>query len=177
MLRDAGATSVIVGHSERRHYHHETDEMVAAKARMAWRSGLSVIVCIGETQAQRSGGKALSVCGDQLLGSLPADVKPLGGLAIAYEPLWSIGSGHMPTSDEIAAVHLHIRSCLDARLGAVGQTTRILYGGSVRADNAGTVLAATEVGGVLIGGASLRATDFDAVLQVVRKRDERHVAA
>lgn len=104
-------------------------------------------------------------------------MKPLGGTAIAYEPLWSIGSGHMPTTDEIAEVHLHIRSCLTTRFGAAGQIIRILYGGSVRADNAGTVLTAAEVGGVLIGGASLRAADFDAVLQVVRQRDRRDVAA
>ena len=173
MLRDAGATTVIVGHSERRHIHHESDAMVAAKARMAWRSGLSVIVCIGETQTQRSAGQALSVCGDQLLGSIPGGVEPLGGIAVGYEPLWAIGSGHMPTSDEIAEVHRHIRGYLTAQLGAAGRTIRILYGGSVRADNAERVLAAAEVDGLLIGGASLHAEDFEAVLQVVRERHPR----
>ncbi len=170
MLRDAGAATVILGHSERRHIHHESDATVAAKVRMAWASGLSVIVCIGETQVQRSAGQALSVCGDQLRGSIPDGAGPPGGLAVGYEPLWAIGSGHMPTSDEIAEMHRHIRECLIAQLGAAGRTIRILYGGSARADNADRVLGAAEVGGLLIGGASLHATDFDAVLQVVRQR-------
>ena len=168
MLRDAGATTVIVGHSERRHIHHETDAMVAGKVRMAWGSGLSIIVCIGETQAQRSAGQALSVCGDQLMGSIPGGTEPLSGLAVGYEPLWAIGSGHMPVSDEIAEMHRHIRGCLIAQLGATGRTIRILYGGSVDADNAERVLGVAEVGGLLIGGASLHAADFDAVLQIVR---------
>ena len=168
MLMDAGATAVIVGHSERRRYHHETDAMVAAKAAAAQRSGLSTIICIGETTEERQGGKALSVCGGQIEGSLPQNLARPTATCIAYEPLWAIGSGHMPTSDEIAEVHLHIRSCLVARLGPEGKTVRILYGGSVKAENVGSILEVPEVGGVLIGGASLMATDFDAVLGVVR---------
>jgi triosephosphate isomerase len=177
MLRDAGATAVILGHSERRSQHHETDDVVAAKVRMAWRSGLSVIVCIGETKTQRNVGSALSVCAEQLAGSLPADADTLGEASIAYEPLWAIGTGQLPTRHEIEEVHLHIRSRLTALLGARGQRIRILYGGSIRADNAATVLAAAEVGGLLIGGASLHAADFDAVLQVVRQRNPQFAAA
>lgn len=167
MLRDAGATAVIVGHSERRRYHHETDAMVAAKAKAAWQSGLSTIICVGETQEQRRAGDALTVCGGQIAGSLPEGAARSCPTAIAYEPLWAIGSGHMPTSDEIMEVHLHIRSCLAARLGTGGSTVRILYGGSVTSDNALDILTLPEVDGVLIGGASLKAADFDAVLRVV----------
>ncbi len=167
MLKDAGATAVILGHSERRRFHHETNEEVAAKVQAAWAAGLSTIVCIGETQAQRSAGEALAVCGAQLAASLPnlqAGCETSG----AYEPLWAIGSGHMPTADDIAEIHAHIRACLVARFGEAGRTVRILYGGSVNSSNAQDILAVPEVGGVLIGGASLEATDFDAVLGVVR---------
>jgi triosephosphate isomerase len=167
MLKDAGATTVIVGHSERRHYHQETDAMVAAKAKAAWKSGLATIICIGETQAQRNDGNALSVCGDQITGSLPEDLARSGTTAIAYEPLWAIGTGHMPTAEEIADVHLHIRTCLTSRAGAEGKAIRILYGGSVTSKNAGSILELPEVGGVLIGRASLKAADLNAVLQVV----------
>ena len=167
MLKDAGATSVIVGHSERRRYHAETDAMVAAKAAAAWRSGLSTIVCIGESEVQRRNGDALAVCGGQLAGSLPRDVARSGTAAIAYEPLWAIGSGHVPTADQIIEVHRHLRTCLTALAGAAGAGIRILYGGSVTADNAHEVLGLDDVGGVLIGGASLRAMDFDAVLRAV----------
>lgn len=165
MLRDAGATTVIVGHSERRHYHQETDAMVAAKAKAAWKAGLSTIVCIGETQTERSDGKALSVCGDQIVGSLPAEVARSGTTAVAYEPLWAIGSGHVPTSAEISEVHTHIRACLTASAGAKGAGIRILYGGSVTSDNVAEILGLPDVGGVLIGGASLKAADFDAVIR------------
>ena len=121
MLKDAGATAVIVGHSERRRYHHETDAMVAAKAKAAWQSGLSTIICVGETQEQRRADNALTVCSDQIAGSLPEGAAQSCPMAIAYEPLWAIGSGHMPIPDEITEVHLHIRSCLAARLGTVGK--------------------------------------------------------
>jgi triosephosphate isomerase (TIM) len=172
MLKDAGATTVIVGHSERRRYHQETNAMVAAKAKAAWNSGLSTIICIGETPAERRAGKALSVCGEQIAGSLPEEVARSGTTAVAYEPLWAIGTGHIPTSAEIAHVHLHIRSCLTARAGAKGAEIRILYGGSVTSDNADEILGLPDVGGVLIGGASLKAADFDAVLRSVQAQTE-----
>ena len=167
MLKDAGATAVIVGHSERRRHHGETDAMVAAKAAAAWRSGLSTIVCIGESDVQRRNGDTLAVCGAQVAGSLPKDLARSGTVAIAYEPLWAIGSGHVPTSDQIVEVHRGVRSSLMALAGAAGAGIRILYGGSVTADNANEVLGLAEVGGVLIGGASLLAVDFDAVLRCV----------
>lgn len=167
MLKDAGATAVIVGHSERRRHHGETDAMVAAKAAAAWRSGLSTIVCIGESEVQRRKGDALAIVGDQVAGSLPGDLARSGTVAIAYEPLWAIGSGHVPTADQIAEVHRHLRTCLTTLAGAAGAGIRILYGGSVTADNASEVLGLDEVGGVLIGGASLKAVDFDAVLRCV----------
>ena len=167
MLIDAGATTVIVGHSERRRYHQETNAMVAAKARAAWQSGLSTIICIGETEAQRRNGDALAVCSDQIAGSLPEDLARSGTAAIAYEPLWAIGSGHMPTSEQIAEVHRHVRTCLTALAGEEGAAIRILYGGSVTSDNAHEILGLADVDGVLIGGASLKAADFDAVLKSV----------
>jgi triosephosphate isomerase len=165
MLKDAGATTVIVGHSERRRYHQETNAMVAAKALAAWHSGLSTIICIGETQAQRRNGTALSVCSDQITGSLPEEVARSGTTTVAYEPLWAIGTGHGPTSAEISEVHQHIRSCLTACAGPIGTEIRILFGGSVTSENANEILSLPNVGGVLIGGASLKAADFDAVLR------------
>jgi len=166
MLKDAGACSVIVGHSERRQHHGETDAMVAAKASAAWRAGLQVILCIGETQSQRAGGNALSVCGDQIAGSLPGGATS-AATALAYEPLWAIGTGHIPTPEQIIEMHAHIRHCLEARLGEEGRHMRILYGGSVKPSNAGVILALPEVGGALIGGASLKAEDFEGILQTV----------
>jgi triosephosphate isomerase len=170
MLKDAGATTVIVGHSERRRYHQETNAMVAVKAKAAWCAGLSTIICTGETQAQRCDGEALSVCGEQIAGSLPVEVARSGSTAIAYEPLWAIGTGHGPTSAEICEVHEHIRNCLTARIGRKGAEIRILYGGSVTSDNVEEILSLPDVGGVLIGGASLKAADFDAVLRTIRAR-------
>ena len=170
MLKDAGATAVIVGHSERRKYHGETDAVVAAKAAAAWACGLSTIVCIGETEAQRRHGDALAVVGDQIKGSLPQDLARSGTAAIAYEPLWAIGSGHVPTADQIVEVHRHLRTCLTAIAGDAGAAIRILYGGSVTSDNAHEILGLDDVGGVLIGGASLLAADFDAVLRCVPAR-------
>lgn len=174
MLKDAGAAAVIVGHSERRRHHGETDLMVAAKAGAAWRAGLSTIVCIGESDVQRRKGDALGVCGAQLAGSLPQDLARSGTAAIAYEPLLAIGSDHVPTADQIAEMHRHLRTCLMALAGAAGAGIRILYGGSVTEGNAREVLGLAEVGGVLIGGASLLAADFDAVLRCV---PEQHFAA
>jgi triosephosphate isomerase len=166
MLRGAGATAVIVGHSERRQHHGETDVIVAAKAQAARRAGLLAIICIGETKAQRLDGKALSVCGDQIAGSVPESMTA-SALAIGYEPLWAIGSGHMPTSEEIAEMHAHIRQCLVARLGTEGKDVRILYGGSVKPSNALDILSVPEVGGALVGGASLKAGDFEAIIEAV----------
>lgn len=167
MLKDAGATTVIVGHSERRKYHGETDAMVAAKAKAASQAGLSTIVCIGETGAQHRAGNTLAVVGEQIRGSLPADIARSSTAAIAYEPLWAIGSGHVPTPDQIAAVHRHIRKCLMELAGSAGAEMRILYGGSVTSDNAHEILGLANVDGVLVGGASLLAADFDAVLRGV----------
>jgi len=166
MLKDAGASAVVVGHSERRQYHGETDAVVAAKARAVCRAGLLAIICIGETQSQRSDGKALSVCGDQIAGSVPEGMIS-SATAIGYEPLWAIGTGHMPTSEEITEMHAHIRQCLVARLGGQGNEVRILYGGSVKPSNARDILALPEVGGALVGGASLRAKDFEAIFRSV----------
>jgi len=166
MLKDAGASAVIVGHSERRQHHGETDAIVAAKARAARRAGLLAIICIGETKSQRLDGKALSVCGDQIAGSVP-DGMTASAVTIGYEPLWAIGSGHMPTSEDIAEMHAHIRQCLAVRLGREGKEVRILYGGSVKPSNARDILALPEVGGALVGGASLKAADFEAIFRAV----------
>jgi triosephosphate isomerase len=162
MLKDAGASPVIVGHSERRQHHGETDAIVAAKAKAARQTGLVAIVCIGETDAERNDGKALSVCADQIEGSLPRDANARAA-AIAYEPLWAIGTGRTPAPQEIAHMHLHIRQTLLTRLGAEGREMRILHGGSVTSRNARKILALPEVGGVLVGGGSLKAADFAAV--------------
>jgi triosephosphate isomerase len=166
MLKGAGATAVIVGHSERRQHHGETDAIVAAKAKAAGLVGLLAIICIGETKSQRQDGKALSVCGNQIAGSVPEGMTA-AAIAIGYEAFWAIGSGHLPTSEEIAQMHAHIRQCLAERLGPEGKKVRILYGGSVKPSNAGDILALPEVGGMLIGGASLKAADFEAIIRAV----------
>jgi triosephosphate isomerase (TIM) len=160
MLRDAGATAVIVGHSERRQYHGETDAAVAAKAQAAWRAGLTAIVCIGETEAERKAGQAHDVCKSQLAGSVPPGATPQN-TAVAYEPIWAIGTGKTPTLDEIAQMHAHIRASLAAPL-------RILYGGSAKPSNAGDILALPDVGGALVGGASLKAADFLTIVEASR---------
>jgi triosephosphate isomerase len=169
MLKDAGASAVIVGHSERRQHHAETDSIVAAKARAAWRAGLMSIICIGETRLQRDSGDALTVCGDQIAGSVPEGMNGTAN-ALGYEPLWAIGSGSMPTPDEITQMHVHIRHCLVERLGSEGKRVRILYGGSVKPDNARQILDLPEVGGALVGGASLKAEDFEAIIATVPAR-------
>ena len=163
MLRDAGASAVIVGHSERRQFHDETDRMVAAKARAAWRAGLAAIICIGETETQWLAGGALHVCKEQLAASIPEGAMA-ESTAVAYEPVWAIGAGRTPTLDDIAAMHGHLRQCLASRFGAEGRAIRILYGGSVKPSNAREILALAEVGGALVGGASLKASDFCAVI-------------
>ena len=166
MLRDAGANTVILGHSERRQHHGETDAVVAKKVEAASRAGLLAIICIGETQLQRKDGKALAVCGNQIAASLP-DSMSMSVNAVGYEPLWAIGSGQEPTPDEIVEMHEHIRECLVSRLGTRGRAIRILFGGSVNPDNARAILALPEVDGALVGGASLKATDFAAIIGVV----------
>jgi triosephosphate isomerase len=159
MLADAGATLVIVGHSERRRLHHETDAQVLAKTRAAHRAGLTAIVCIGETREQREAGEALAVVRRQLDGSLPDGVTA-ANLIIAYEPVWAIGTGLTPTPQDVAEVHGDIRARLVARLGTEGTAIRILYGGSVKPSNARELLAVPNVDGALVGGASLKAEDF-----------------
>jgi triosephosphate isomerase len=162
MLKDAGASAVIVGHSERRQYHGETDAIVGAKAKAAWRAGLIAIVCIGETEQQRLDGHALHTCGNQINESVP-DGMTAATTVVAYEPVWAIGTGRTPTNAEIAEVHDHIRTCLTKRFGAEGNATRILYGGSMKPANAAEILGISNVGGGLIGGASLKASDFSAI--------------
>ena len=160
MLADAGATAVIVGHSERRADHGETDALVAKKAAAAWRAGLLAIVCLGETEAERDAGTTLDVVSRQLSASVPEGATP-ARLAIAYEPVWAIGTGRTPSLAEIAEVHDLLRARLAARLGpkAAGEV-RLLYGGSVSPDNAAELLALPDVDGALVGGASLDAEGF-----------------
>ena len=159
MLADAGATAVIVGHSERRTGHKETDADVQAKAKAAWRAGLAAIVCVGETRAQREAGRALDVIASQLAGSLP-DGATAANLVVAYEPVWAIGTGLTPTPVDVAEVHASIRKHLVARFGPVGEGVRILYGGSVKPGNAKELMAVADVDGALVGGASLKPDDF-----------------
>ncbi len=160
MLADAGAEFCIVGHSERRAMHCETDAEVKAKAETAKAAGLSVILCVGETEAERDSGKAEAVVGRQLEGSLPRGEDAAARLAIAYEPVWAIGTGRVPAVDDVSAMHRSIRAKLNAVYGEAGAAVRILYGGSVNADNAVELLGADEVGGALVGGASLTADAF-----------------
>jgi triosephosphate isomerase len=163
MLKDAGATSVIVGHSERRQIHGESDADVAAKAKAAWAAGLIAIICVGESDAERVAGKANAICHGQLTGSVPRTATA-ANTAIAYEPVWAIGTGKTPTSEEIAAMHAHLRSCLAEMLGEGGRDLRLLYGGSVKPGNAREILGLPGVDGALVGGASLKASDFLAII-------------
>ena len=164
MIADAGGSYVIVGHSERRTDHKETDAEVRAKALAAWRAGLIAILCIGETEAQRRSGQTNSVLDTQIAGSAP-DGATAANLVVAYEPVWAIGTGLTPSLDDIRNAHTHIRSRLAARFGAEAGGMRILYGGSVKPANAGEIMALDGVNGALVGGASLKAIDF---LQIVR---------
>ena len=163
MLKDSGASAVIVGHSERRTDHGETDQMVRAKAEAAQRAGLTAIICIGETEKERDSGRTLDVVGQQLAGSVPNG--QAAGIVIAYEPVWAIGTGRTPSMGDIAEVHAHIRNGLNARFGTAGREVRILYGGSMKPDNAAAILAIAEVNGGLVGGASLKSADFLAILR------------
>ena len=167
MLKDAGASAVIVGHSERRHYHGERDQDVAAKAKAAWRAGLSAIICIGETESQRDAGEAPQICHSQITASVPKNATS-ANTAIAYEPVWAIGSGRTPSAGDILAMHAHIRRCLTGHLGAAATEMRILYGGSVKAGNAKPILALDHVNGALIGGASLKAHEFLAIIAAAK---------
>jgi triosephosphate isomerase len=165
MLRDAGASAVIVGHSERRQHHGETDAMVRAKALAARRAGLLAIICVGETRAERDASKTHAVVREQLDGSLPDG---LADFVIAYEPVWAIGTGVTPTKDDVLDMHRFIRERLCARYGDAGQGVRMLYGGSVKPVNAKELLGIDNVDGALIGGASLKANEFLAIAAVYR---------
>jgi triosephosphate isomerase len=162
MLADAGAVAVIVGHSERRTLHHETDAVVHGKVLAAWRANLTAICCIGETLAEREAGRALEVVGRQLGASLPDSVAG-DRLVVAYEPVWAIGTGLTPTPADVAAVHTFIRERLTARYGVTHEGIRILYGGSVKPANARELMTVADVDGALVGGASLKADDFLAI--------------
>lgn len=164
MLADAGAGAVILGHSERRADHGETDAEVNSKAVAAWRAGLQAIVCVGETEAERDAGTTLDIIGGQLDGSTP-DAATAENTIIAYEPVWAIGTGRTPTLDEVAEVHDFLRGKLTARFGdTIGNGFRILYGGSVKPTNAAEIFAVSNVDGGLVGGASLKAADFAGII-------------
>jgi triosephosphate isomerase len=162
LLADAGASAVIVGHSERRADHGESDGLVRQKAEAAWRAGLTAIVCIGETQQQRDSGQTLDICRGQLNGSLP-DGARADNLVVAYEPVWAIGTGLTPTAGDVEQIHKFIRDILVGRFNGEGARIRILYGGSVKPSNARELMAVANVNGALIGGASLKAADFLAI--------------
>ena len=164
MLRDAGARHVILGHSERRADHGETDACIRAKAETALAHDLIVVICVGETEAQRDAGATLDVIRTQLAGSIP-DGGTGAQLVVAYEPVWAIGTGRTPTLDQIAEVHDAIRAALTERLGAAqADTIRLLYGGSVKPGNAAEIFAVSNVDGALVGGASLKAADFSGII-------------
>ena len=160
MLLDAGASLTIVGHSERRDAQRESDEEVKAKAEAALAVGLSVILCVGEALDVRERGDAVETVVQQLAGSLPDSIDCEAELAIAYEPIWAIGTGKIPTADEIGEMHAALRGQLSSRYGLPGEQVRILYGGSVKASNAQEIFAIADVDGALVGGASLKAADF-----------------
>ncbi|MBT2133617.1 triose-phosphate isomerase [Croceibacterium sp. LX-88] len=172
MLKDSGAGFVIVGHSERRADHGETDAAVKAKAEAALAAGLSVIVCVGETEAQRDSGEAESVVASQLQGSLPRGEGVADRITVAYEPVWAIGTGRTPTIEDIATMHRSIRARLGEAYGETGAQVRILYGGSVKPENASEILATEEVGGALVGGASLTAESFVGIIVAATERAE-----
>ena len=171
MLRDAGCDFVIVGHSERRADHGESDAMVRAKAAAAHRAGLVAILCVGESAAERDSGQAVGTVIRQLAGSLPEGAPP-DNTVIAYEPVWAIGGGETATRDDIAAVHGHLRGLLGKRLGSAGAKVRILYGGSVKADNTAELVSLPDIDGVLVGGASLKSCDF---LTIIESSKQKHI--
>ncbi len=162
MWADLGARFVIVGHSERRQHHGETDAIVAAKAAAVCRAGLIPIICVGESLAERDAGKTLALIATQLAGSIP-DEAGRADTVIAYEPVWAIGTGRTPTVAQVEEVHQAVGRALDARFGAAGLQIRVLYGGSVKPDNAAELMAVAGVDGALVGGASLKAADLLAI--------------
>jgi len=170
MLTAIGATHIIIGHSERRQYFNETDEIVNKKLATALKHKLTPIVCIGEVLAEREAGHTDEVLRRQitlaLVGVTPEEAE---NIVVAYEPVWAIGTGKTPTSDDVKAMHAHIRACLVARLGEGARAMPILYGGSVNPSNAAEILNLPEVGGALVGGASLKASDFLAIIAAVKK--------
>lgn len=169
MLADAGARYVITGHSERRADHGERNEDVRAKARTAMRAGLTAIICMGETLAQREAANTLDIIAGQLSGSVP-DEATGENLVIAYEPIWAIGSGLVPSTAQIGEVHDFVRARLERRFGAgVGRSVRLLYGGSVKPDNAAAIFAVGNVDGALVGGASLKAADFSPIIEALER--------
>lgn len=164
ILADAGAGAVILGHSERRADHGETDAEVNQKTLAAWRAGLQAIVCVGETEAQRDAGQTLDIIGGQMDGSMP-DTATAENTIVAYEPVWAIGTGRTPTLEEVAEVHDFLRGKLVARFGDdIGNGFRLLYGGSVKPTNAAEIFAVSNVDGGLVGGASLKAADFAGII-------------
>ena len=166
MIADAGGTYVITGHSERRTDHGETDDAVRSKSEAAWRAGLIAIICVGETLEQREAGKTLDVVGGQVAGSVPEGATA-ANTVVAYEPVWAIGTGKVPTLDEIAEVHDDIRARLVARFGDDAKGMRLLYGGSVKPSNASEIFAVSNVDGALVGGASLKAADFGGIISAL----------
>jgi len=170
MLADAGAGYVITGHSERRTDHGETDAVVRAKSEAALAAGLIAVVCIGETLAQREANETLALCKTQLAGSLP-DTATAANTVIAYEPVWAIGTGKVPTLKQIAEVHGYLRAELVTRFGDQGAGMRLLYGGSVKASNAAEIFAVPDVDGALVGGASLKAADFSGIIKALEHAD------
>ncbi|WP_332066133.1 triose-phosphate isomerase [Bartonella sp. CB189] len=168
MLKEAGASHVIVGHSERRIIYHESNEIVCAKVQAAWRADLIALICIGETLEDRRNNKVLDVLAQQLEESLP-DGSTAQNIIIAYEPVWAIGTGNAATSSDISEVHNFIRQKVCSRFGNDGRNIRLLYGGSVKVSNAFEILSTTNVNGALIGAASLKATDFLTICNIYRK--------
>ncbi|MEX0369013.1 MAG: triose-phosphate isomerase, partial [Tateyamaria sp.] len=166
MLKEAGATAVIVGHSERRADHFETDAQVRAKAEAAYAAGLTAIICIGESEEERLGPDCLAIIAAQLDGSTP-DTATADNTVIAYEPIWAIGTGRVPTMAQIVETHDMIRTRLTARFGDAGSDMRILYGGSVKPTNAADIFEAENVDGALVGGASLKASDFQPIIDAL----------
>jgi len=165
MLKEAGCSAVIVGHSERRTNHGETDAVVTAKAKAAHRAGLAAIICIGETLEERKSGKTLEVLTRQIKGSVP-EGSTASNTVIAYEPVWAIGTGLTPSTAEVAEAHAHIRTELGKVMGSEGTGVRILYGGSVKPSNAAELMGQPNVNGALVGGASLKAADFLGIIKV-----------
>ena len=168
MIADAGGSYVILGHSERRADHGESDDLVRAKSEAAHAAGLIAVICVGETLEEREAGRTIGVVGGQLAGSVP-DATTSANTVIAYEPVWAIGTGKVPTLDEIGAVHDDIRARLTQRFGDDASGIRILYGGSVKPSNAAEIFAVSNVDGALVGGASLKASDFGGIISALEK--------